>query len=91
MLIFKICSWAVMASGEDSASKTGRRITPSGIPPRIALGQNALPDALLLLVIHEYPIGNFSNGPAAATADIIESGGTDSHARRVGSYRLVIH
>ena len=66
--------------------------TASGIPARIALGGDALPDFLFIVVRHEYPFSHLGNRAAAATADIIKGGRADRDARGVrSSGRGVIH
>ena len=63
----------------------------SGITAGIALGRDALPDHFFLTVIHEYPLGNFGHSAAAAAADIVKGGRTDSDAGGIRSLGYFLH
>ena len=59
----------------------------SGIPARIALGQDALPHDFLLRGIHRDPVRNLGHGTAAAATDFVEGGRAYRDAGCVGAYR----
>ncbi len=48
--------------------------------------QDAGPDLLARIVVHEDPVRDFGHRAAAATADVIKRGRADGHARRVRSF-----
>ena len=62
-----------------------------GITTGIALGCDALPDHFFLAVIHEHPLGYFGHSAAAAAADIVKGGRTDSDAGSIRSFGYFLH
>lgn len=70
----------------------GDAIIRSGIPARIALRCDALPDFFFVVVRHEYPFSNLDYSASASPTYIVEGSRTDSDARCVGaSWRSRIH
>lgn len=66
----------------------------SGIPPRIPLRQNPLPNHLLLLRTHRHPVRDFDISPPAPAANIVKGSRANRHARRIrplGSFIFCHH
>jgi len=75
--------------GSDPAGQTPN-YRFSGIPPRIPLRQNPLPNLLLLLLAHGHPVRDFDISPTTPPANLIKGSRANRHARRIRPLRCFL-
>ena len=63
----------------------------SGVPARVALGCNALPDELFLIGGHEDPLSDLGHGTATTPADVVEGGRTHGDTGRIRTFGDGLH